>query len=373
MHIVFNSLSLSRGGAERVIISLCGYLIKTGNQITIITSTCKRPMYRLPEKLRIVHLDTKIEQASENKLTRFIRRRKKLTKVMGLIKPDIAISFLPEPNFLMLSLSGTPRFPIIISIRNDPALIFKNIIFYTFMRVLYTGANGIVFQTEAAKEYFNFSDKIIESSVVLPNPVKKDFIGKVYTGMRRKLIVSVGRLEPQKNHMMLIKAFSLLDKKYDSYILTIYGEGSLRTSLSNYIIKLGLDQRVTLAGEQSKIQDHIIDASLFVLSSNNEGMPNALIEAMCLGLPVVSTDCAVGGPAYLIEDGTNGLLCKVNDSQDLKLKMESILGDENIITKFSNEAVKLSERLNPDRIGSQWEKYIKKIYDQGSFGSQNVL
>ena len=362
MRIVFNALSLSRGGAERVIVILCEYLIRTGNQLTIVTSICKKPMYKLPEKLRIVHLDTKMEHAYENRLTRFLRRRKKLKKVLRSINPDIAISFLPEPNFLLLSLLSNRQFPIIISIRNDPSIIFNKILFRTLMLILYPRANGVVFQTEAAREYFRSSDKIIFASTVIPNPVKRDVLGKTIPGKRRREIVSVGRLEPQKNHKMLIEAFSILDSKYDSYNLAIYGDGSLHTYLSNYIIALGLEKRVKLAGERSNIQDHIIDASLFVLSSNHEGMPNSLIEAMCLGLPVISTDCPIGGPAFLIKDGINGLLCKVNDPQDLKLKMENILCDTNRSIQFTNEAVKLSERLNPDIIGLLWEEYIKKIH-----------
>ncbi len=363
MNIIFNTLTLGLGGAERVIANLCKCLIKSNNQLTIVSAIHGRTRYELPAGVEVHYLDNTLADAKENKISRFIRRREKLSKVLVQLKPDIVLSFLPEPNFLILSIRNKIQAPIIISIRSDPHVLFRNIFYKSLMRIFYPLADGYVFQTQAARNYFAFSNQIYERGTVIPNPVNMEFAKAPFAGKRRLEIVSVGRLDPEKNQINLITAFSMLKTKYSDYILIIYGEGAMRKSLELEIDRLNLTNRAFLAGEKSNIKDLIYESSLFVLSSNNEGMPNALIEAMCLGLPVVSTDCPIGGPAALINDGINGLLCEVNNSEDLTEKMESILRDPDKGMDLSNEAVKLSQRLNPERIGRLWEEYICKLFD----------
>jgi GalNAc-alpha-(1->4)-GalNAc-alpha-(1->3)-diNAcBac-PP-undecaprenol alpha-1,4-N-acetyl-D-galactosaminyltransferase len=361
MKIVFNSLSVGLGGAERVIISLSEYLRDAGNQITIVSAIHPEIKYDIPLYVDVKYIDDTINDMFENKISRFFRRRTKLKKLLIGINPDIVISFLPEPNFMVLSLRRYFDTPIVISVRNDPIREYSNIVFRVIMRYLYPKADGYVFQTDDAKRYFNFSNKINKFAIVIPNPVNKEFVRKPYIGVRSNEIVAVGRLRPQKNHRLLITAFSMLSEQFRSYNLVIYGEGPLRQSLEDYIRELDLEKRIILKGKQKNISKLIYKASVFVLSSDYEGMPNALIEAMCLGLPVVSTDCPAGGPAYLIEHEVNGLLCNVDDPADLKCKIESILSDQNKMTKFSSEASKLIDVVDSNKIGAVWVDYINKI------------
>lgn len=125
------------------------------------------------------------------------------------------------------------KVPTIVSVRNDPKIEFKTKKDKTLMKLLYPKADGYVFQTKDAEEYFN--DKIKGKSEIIPNPINPYFIEKSFEGERDKKIVSVGRLEYQKNQEMLIKAFSMLPKKYKDYKLIIYGEGRLRKQLEDLV------------------------------------------------------------------------------------------------------------------------------------------
>ena len=128
----------------------------------------------------------------------------------------------------------------------------------------------------------------------------------MYIGERTKRIVAVGRLEAQKNYPLLIKAFYLISNEFKDYIVEIYGEGQERSELSKLINELNLNNRVLLMGRHSDVHERIKDASLYVLSSDYEGMPNALMEAMALGLPCIATNCSGGGPKTLITNEVNG-------------------------------------------------------------------
>lgn len=114
-------------------------------------------------------------------------------------------------------------------------------------------------------------------------------------------------------------------------------------------------------GKSNCIEKDIYNAGIFVLSSNYEGMPNALMEAMALGLPCISTDCPVGGPKTLIKNGENGLLVPVGDEEALSIAILKLIEDNELSQKIANNALKISEKFNPNIINQQWEDFINKI------------
>lgn len=355
MKILFCIGNLSKGGAERVASNLCNYLIKE-NEVTIITTIGEKSEYILDEKIKIKCLEN--EDTDKNFIIKNIERIRKLQKIVKTEKPDIIISFLPEPSYRILFFKIFNRkLKIIVSVRNDPKIEYKSKINRLVMKMLYPLANGFVFQTEEAKEYF--SKKIQYKSIIIPNPIKEEFICEAYTGKREKIIVAVGRLEEQKNHKMLIEAFSKLPEEFKEYKLIIYGEGSLRNKLEEQINELKLNDRVLLPGQINNIKEKIYKASLFVLSSNYEGMPNALMEAMALGIPCISTDCPCGGPKFLIKNKENGYLIDTNDTENLYKMMEEILKTDQ--TRISQNANKITIKLNPKNINKKWKEYIKEI------------
>ena len=191
----------------------------------------------------------------------------------------------------------------------------------------------------------------------MQNPVDATRIPEPYIGERKKVFAAVGRLEPQKNFPMLIKAFSEFHKEEKDYQLIIYGEGKERTNLEKLIKQLNLEGSVSLPGRNKDVLNAINDSAAFILSSDYEGMPNALIEAMCMGMPVISTDCPSGGPRELIENQENGILIPVGDEDALVDALFSII-DVTLAEKMSKKSSELRYALTSISIFENWEKYL---------------
>lgn len=356
MKIMFCLGSMTKGGAERVIANLSNEFCKKDN-ISIVVTPPDEPEYLLDKRINFITIDQKKDRKF-GIIFRTLKRIKRLRKIIKHENPDIIVSLLPEPTYRMMIAKIGLHKKTIISVRNDPNVEYNTFLKKILVKILYSKADGFIFQTPDAQKWF--SKKIQKKSVVIPNPINENFICKPYDGKRKKNIVTVGRLEKQKNHKMLIESFSKLSKKFNNYKLVIYGDGSLKDELSNYIKEKKLSKRVILAGQKDDIKSEIYDAALFVLSSDYEGMPNALMEALALGLPCISTDCPCGGPKYLIEDGINGYLVDVKNSDMLTIKMEYVL--KNNTKKIEKNANRICDKLNPIKINKIWKKFIEEVY-----------
>jgi len=360
--------NFSAGGAERVVCNLANYLVEK-NDVMVVALTKTNMAYDMDENIKCASIDKKTYNSSSsliskvlNKLTKNIYRLLKLNKMIREYSPDLIVSFLPEPSMLTLLLKKFHKVPTIISVRNDPKIEYASKLYYCIMKLTYPKADGVVFQTEEARDYF---DGILKcSTTIIPNPINPEFSVKPFGGEKNKKIVSIGRLSEQKNQKVLIDAFSKISNDFPDYELVIYGDGELRSDLENQIKKLGLEKKIKLPGVKKNIKEEIYEASLFVLPSLYEGMPNALMEAMALGLPVISTDCPCGGPAFLIENNVNGVLVKVNDVIELENAMRKVLSNSDFATKIGKNANKINKTLAPDIINNQWYEYIKKIYNE---------
>ena len=361
MKILFCVGTLSNGGAERVICTLANNFAKKNN-IKIVSITKTNIAYELDRNIDVDFIDNEYfdnRLPKKRRIRKNIKRLIKLKKTIKEFKPDIIISFMVEPSFLVLMLKKSLKIPTIISVRNDPKVEYSSRLYNILMKKLYPKADGIVFQTNDAMEYF---DNIVKTSkIVIPNPIKNEFICDSYKGKRRNIIVNVGRLQEQKNQEVLIKAFSMLGEKYDEYKLIIYGNGILENKLNDLIKELKLENRVILAGTTTNIKKEIQDASLFVLSSRYEGMPNALMEAMALGLPVISTDCPCGGPRFLIENNKNGILVKNEDVNELTSAIKKVLDSKKLADTLGKNASKIKNYLAEEIICDKWMKYILEI------------
>lgn len=362
--------SLAKGGAERVVSIISNYLI-LDYDITVITMTKNDISYQLDSKIHIIEIANSKNKIKNKIIKRLllpfkvISRIKKVKRLFKKEKYDLIISFLPEASFMALMSKGKND-KLIISDRNDPKVEYKNIFYKFLMKNLYPKANGFVFQTDEAKSYF---DGIVDfnktKSEIIYNPVNENFMCDRYEGKRDKEIVSVGRFEKQKNFMLLLESFAIVHKKFPDYKLVIYGDGSLRNEYEEFIKNNALVDYVELPGIISDVKDKIIKSSLFVMSSDYEGMPNSLIEAMCLGLTVISTDCPCGGPKMLINNKKNGLLVKVGDKEELTQAMLLLLNDEHLRNLYGREAVKIVDKVNPNNICKKWKNFIENSLGDG--------
>lgn len=346
--------SMFGGGAERVIAELIKYFDSINIECWLITIDDEEVFYQLPKSTVLIPIGKK----STNKIIDRILRYIKVRQILKKNKIDIVLS-MPEDIgiYVIAALLGT-RIPIVVSERNNPWVMPDKMITRLLRVIMYKFANGLIFQTEMAMSFF--SSSIQQKGIVLQNPLDIRRIPSAFKGNRRKEIVAVGRLTQQKNFKLLIEAFSEFYKNNSDYRLIIYGEGKLRDELENLSQKLLPEGKCLLPGKSKEVLKKINDASMFVLSSDYEGMPNVLIEAMAMGMPVISTDCPSGGPKSLIIDGENGILVPVGDKKSLVNAMEK-LKNESYGQLLGNNALNLRDRLGSYMIYQEWFAYLSKI------------
>lgn len=195
---------------------------------------------------------------------------------------------------------------------------------------------------------------IQKKSVVILNPIT-DSLPKPYQGERKHRVVSFSRLEPQKNTPMLLDAFQKFQTSHPDYVLDIYGMDSLRDEL---IEKTKGNESIHIQPYTTDIHNAILDASMFALSSDYEELSNAMIEAMGCGLPTIVTDCPCGGARMVIQDGENGILVPVGDSDKIAQAMSRVADDKGLAAKLSQNGVKIRDMLNRQKIAAQWEEVI---------------
>ena len=356
MKITLFVSALSGGGAERVTCNLANYLSDFGHEIEILTMGDTPAAEPLRKNVKYSPLLSKEEKG--HSLLNNAKRILRLRKYMKTQSVDAYVVMLPIPTQLMLRFSRLTKAPIIMSERVDPKIYSAKR--KKELRRLVSRAKGGVFQTEEAYEWYKPYLKGTEP-IVIPNAINPAFIRPTYEGEREKVIVGAGRLSNQKNFPLLISAFARIADKFPEYKLVIYGKGSLLANLQALAEEKGVADRVEFPGFVTDMPAVLEKASMFVLSSDYEGMPNALMEAMASGLPCVSTDCGGGGARFLIKDGENGLLVPQREEEKMAAAMERILSDDAFAKKIGENARKLQETLAPDKVYGAWENFVLEI------------
>ncbi len=165
----------------------------------------------------------------------------------------------------------------------------------------------------------------------------------------------------EKNYPFLIRSFISFHENNPDYKLEIYGEGPEKKKIQDIIDEQGASSFVSLCGERRDVLYCVKDAFAYILSSNLEGMPNALIEAMALGLPCISTDCPSGGPADLIDDGNNGILVPVGDIEKMRAAMERVVSDSAFRLRIGSNAIQIRERLDIEVVCKLWKNVFCSV------------
>lgn len=352
--ILFVINGVTYGGAEKILILLAANLAKN-NEIYLFTYENDDLHYSLEQKvIHIRHLDLKFPVF-------FFRRIEQIINVRSVIKkirPDIIISFLTYPNIISIIAKFKTGVPNIISERGDP---FVNHGWFTkFRDFFYQFADGYVFQTKYALNYYANNKRILPKSIVISNPIEPPDNLPSKNGQRENLIVNVARFEiKQKRQDILIKAFNKISEKYGDIKLVLYGDGEDEDKIKQHIADEKLENRIILGGVTNNIYSAINRAKLFVLSSDYEGIPNALLEAMELGLPCVTTDYSPGGARDIIVDHKNGLIIKSGDIVQLANAIEFVLANPEAAEAMGNEARNITSNYDPKVIFQEWEDYIQ--------------
>lgn len=276
--------------------------------------------------------------------------------------PDAAvISFLqPSIPITLLALRGLEN-KVIVSERGNPERLIKKRYGYKFIDKYYRRADAVVFQTQDAKKIY--PPAIAAKGTVIFNPIK-DNLPLPYTGERKKYITTFCRISRPKNLPMLVKAFYLFNKEYDDYRLKIIGDAqndddkNVLEEVQNCIRELGLADRVDLLPFSADVHRMILKDAIYVSSSDHEGMSNAMLEAMAIGMPVVCTDCPIGGAKAVIRNGENGFLTEVGNSEEMCEAFKRITGCKELSDKLSRNAAKIREELSLENTAKKWMELL---------------
>lgn len=353
--IMFVTLSLSGGGAERVVSILSSSLAEMGHEVSVVLYGRKPSEYPVSNLVNISVID---DFSSSGRIKRLFGKIKWIRKFIKKEKPDFIFAFLAQPTVDTYFASLFLKSKFVSTVRNNPKLYPKQKALRALCNFVTKKADVIMLQTEQQKDFFGEREQ--KKIITVHNPVKTEVLNSNYEYRDEvNTIATFGRLNAQKNHKLLISAFSRCCAEKDNLVLKIFGEGEEKENLLHLIGKLGLKEKVFLMGRTENVIEELQKTDIFVLSSDYEGSPNALIEAMGMGIPCVSTDCPTG-PADLIRNSENGFLVPCGDEKrmtdsilnlvnDCNLRKEAGINARNTIcTSYSTEAVvkSLTEQLS---------------------------
>ncbi len=351
--------SMSKGGAERVFVNLADFFLKQGYQVVMVTQYKKEEEYVLPDGVTRILSDITPEETTNNRVINFYRRFHKLRTIWKMEKPDLVLSCVGKNNFMTIATTAFTKTNAVVSVVGEAKEEYPGKKMKMLANLLFPFATGVILQTECSKYFFN--KRIQKTAVILPNSLNPLFLRKRYEGEREKKIVTVGRMDANKNQEMMIRAFAKLADKYPEYTFTIYGDGQLREYLQKLIQEFGLEERIFMPGIIPDVAGQIERASLFLLTSYSEGVSNALIEAMALGLPVIATDVPSGGTRELITHKENGYIIPTGKEEALVEAMDILLSDTLLAKKLGENASKLQEKLAPERVNKMWQTYFESL------------
>lgn len=350
--LIISIASLGTGGAERVLSVLSSPLAEQFVEVQYVLWEGGKPFYPIDARVKIVSLPELSGKTGRYWQMMTFRR------LIKCEKPDLLLSFLTPYNMLVLLSTIGLNQKIVVAERTDPRRLLSGGRAGLWLRDwLYCRADGILTQTEYAKSCYD--EKFSGKTAVIYNPVMMNDsqVGVALGTKKEHLFVTAGRLEPVKDQTTMIEAFAAFHKNHPDYRLVIYGEGPMHETLQEQINGLGLQDAVILAGRANDLWNKIACAEAFLLTSEYEGMSNALIEAMCLGQPVISTK--VAGATDLIQDGENGFLIDVKDSKTLADRMSRMADNLYLREQMGRNASEVYEQVRQDKICKQWIDYLK--------------
>lgn len=357
-NIVMVTRNMLSGGSERVISILANNYAEKGIKVTLILTDPQEICYELNSRIKVIPLERRKGNPALNKLNKY----KRIRQLIKSEKPDVVLSMPEEIGIFVNLIMLVSGIPVVVSERNNPRVMPYKKVTRIMRRISYLFASGFVFQTQEAASFF--SKRIQNKGIILKNPLNIENIPERFTGERRKVVVGTGRLFDQKNFPLLISAFSEFYKTHSDYKLVIFGEGHKRQELEDFANKMLAPGSWEMPGRTSNWQEQAKDAKMFVLSSDFEGMPNALIEAMATGIPSISTDCPSGGSRELIENNINGILIPINDKDAMVEAMCKLADDSEFAETLSQNGVKLQEELNSEVICKKWYDYLERIINK---------
>lgn len=349
--------SLNTGGAERTAVALANWLAEnTSNEIYLINLGKNDNNYNINEKVNMY---------SKNKCTGVFDRINEFVKVikfLNCVKFDIIFEMLFTPlKYAIIHKLFHPKLRIIGSERANPQK-YNSLLKKIRCKICPIFCNGYIFQTDKIKKMY---PKFIQKkSVVIPNAISNpDVFNCKEVANKEKVITSVGRLTYQKGFDTLIKAYIEVFKVHPEYNLIIYGEGPLRKELMELVYSNSMEKNIFLPGNCKNVVNSISKSMIFIMCSRFEGMPNALMEAMAIGLPCISTNC-VAGPSEIIDNKKNGLLVEVDNIDEIKNAIIYLIEHDEIRESIAKKALDINKTNSIDLIYGKYYDFFKKCSEK---------
>ena len=359
MKILFLVSHLKSGGAERTVAYLSKYLANQDELDVSILSISDEIFYTVDPNVKLVTLG--LQSGSSNpvqKVLRAIKRKQLIYKYLKDYRPDVVFCMMASATkYIMRAIKKKRRFTLITSERINPAAVTDPKLLQ-LKNQIFSLSDGIVFQTIRAKEFY--SPEIQEKGTVIYNAVGNELVYQVPETVKRvNKISAIGRLSDQKDYPTLFRAFQTVLKSHPDFILEIFGDGPLEATLKALAEEMGISEQIVFKGACKDAILQAANSACYVMSSLFEGMPNALMEAMAVGLPCVSTDCP-NGPAELITDGENGLLTEVANADQLAEAMLRMIDDRTFAEACGKKARNILQTNSVDVIAKQYMDFIVK-------------
>ena len=313
---------------------------------------------------KIYEKQNKYVPASIGKATIEWQYHREITWLRNYLKqnPDMTVIVFLQPSIpiVLLAAQGLPN-KVIISERADPNRLMKKRYGKPFIEKYYTRADIAVFQTDDAKSVY--PEAVSKKGTVIFNPLK-DNLPQPYRGERNKNITTFCRISNQKNLPLLVEAFSQVHSKHPDYTLRIIGDApndegrEVLRAIDNQINELQLKESVKLEPFMKNVHEAVIKDAMYVNSSDYEGISNAMLEAMAISMPVVCTDCPIGGAKATINNGENGLLVPIQNAEALANAINRMIEEDGLSDKLSQNASKLRNEISLDSITDKWIKLL---------------
>jgi GalNAc-alpha-(1->4)-GalNAc-alpha-(1->3)-diNAcBac-PP-undecaprenol alpha-1,4-N-acetyl-D-galactosaminyltransferase len=344
--------SLSGGGAERVMSQIASELAEAGYEVHLATwsGAQRNDFYTLDQRV------TRHELGSHSTPRSAIGRALKgigvlfaMRRVLRDVSPDSVLSFIDRTNIMVAVAALGTGVRVVVSERVDPASNDTLPIGWRIVRPwAYRWCDLLVVQTRSVAAWVARAWGI--KARVIPNVLRAM---PAPDAEREQVIVSIGRLVPQKGFEMSIEAFSRLAKRYPGWRYIVLGDGPLRQELESLGTRLDLGPRLEFKGVVADVDNWLAKASICVQPSRFEGFPNAVMEAMAMGVATISTDCD-SGPRDLITDGVDGMLVPVGEVDALTAALDSLMADDALRQTIARSALSIRERLDRRRVMDQW-------------------